>query len=509
LGRTTDLEKISRLVANNHISVVGPKYIGKTVFLRAAADRLAEAENGFTGVIYWDMRHSTPADDSGFYVAFADILSRGLRSTSPDESAWIAELGSEPYEGIEDAFRTLAEEKKRYLVCLDGFDDLLGGGVFTKALWDNLRNLGELGSLKYLTGSRRRLRELCKVRALLASDFWRLFGTSPFKLTCLSSEDIRAFLKPMKDGGRVLEQGAVTEIVNWSGGIPLLVSLICSELWEQSGVGSMISNSTVTSLMDNVIAGADDALDDLWQSFDVDQQVALASICRRDVLRATDVPGLLNPLLDAGMVIPSGTGFAVPSGLLRRYAAGGSAQTGLGVKMLFGDRKSFDRNIRNVLDLRLKQVESADDELRDHLMSMVEKLDKPHVVIGSIRLILNRAFELIWQSEFGGTTVPGDVIREWKRLTDRPVPSTVPADIGPQCQLLKIITDPNCEWKARTSRYTYTLIEGMPAPGNIGSHLTGSRPDLGYCVALGFWCIQLVEQLSAELRAFDAVRQRT
>jgi hypothetical protein len=48
----------------------------------------------------------------------------------------------------------LAAEKKRYLVCLDGFDDLLGGGVFTKALWDNLRNLGELGSLKYLTGSR-------------------------------------------------------------------------------------------------------------------------------------------------------------------------------------------------------------------------------------------------------------------------------------------------------------------------------------------------------------------
>ena len=114
---------------------------------------------------------------------------------------------------------------------MDGFDDLLGGGVFTKALWDNLRSLGELGSLKYLTGSRRRLRELCKVRALLASDFWRLFGTSPFKLTCLSREDINAFLKPMEDGGRVLEQGAVTEVGNWSGGIPLLVSLICLELW--------------------------------------------------------------------------------------------------------------------------------------------------------------------------------------------------------------------------------------------------------------------------------------
>jgi hypothetical protein len=493
------MEKISRLVANNHISVVGPKYIGKTVFLRAAADRLAEAESGFTGVIYWDMRHSTPADDSGFYAAFAETLSGGLRATSPDESNWLAELGSEPYEGIEDAFRTLAQEKKRYLVCLDGFDDLLGGGVFTKSLWDNLRNLGELGSLKYLTGSRRRLRELCKVRALLASDFWRLFGTSPFKLTCLSAEDIRAFLKPLEEGGRVLEKGAVTEIANWSGGIPLLVSLICSELWEQSDVGSTVTNTTVTSMMDSVIAGADDALDDLWQSLDVDQQVAVASISRGDALCAADVQGSLNPLLDAGLVVARGAGFAVPSGLLRRHAAGGSAQTGLGVKVLFGDRKSFDRNIRNVLELRLKQVESPDEELRDHLTSMIDKIDKPHVVMGSIRLILNRAFELIWQSEFGGTTVPGEVVRDWSRLTDRPAPSTVPADIGSQCYLLKIITDPNCQRKARTSRYTYTLIEGMPAPGNIGSHLTGSRPDLGYCVALGFWCIQLVEQLSAEI----------
>jgi predicted AAA+ superfamily ATPase len=55
-GREPDMEKIVRLIAKNHVSVVGPKHIGKTVFIHALAGHVAAGKDSFTGSVYVSVR---------------------------------------------------------------------------------------------------------------------------------------------------------------------------------------------------------------------------------------------------------------------------------------------------------------------------------------------------------------------------------------------------------------------------------------------------------------------
>jgi hypothetical protein len=52
-------------------------------------------------------------------------------------------------------FDELDKDNKRLLIVLDGFDHVLAGTGLTRNLWDQLRSLGEKGSLRLVTGSRR------------------------------------------------------------------------------------------------------------------------------------------------------------------------------------------------------------------------------------------------------------------------------------------------------------------------------------------------------------------
>jgi hypothetical protein len=141
----------------------------------------------------------------------------------------------------------------------------------------------------------------------------------------------------------------------------------------------------------------------------------------------------------------------------------------------------------------------VDEQIWDYLKIILENLDKPHIVITAPRAIVNRAFELIWHREVPDGNIPGEWTRKFSKMTERPLQGKIPSDIGLQCRLLELMTDSRCDVKTRVSRYTYTLIDALPAPGNIGSHLLGARHSVGYSVALAFWCLQLADRLASEL----------
>ncbi len=498
-GREPDMEKINRLIGKNHVSVVGPKHIGKTVFLSALTERFATGKDSFTGSVYWDMRHNTPTDDVGFYVEFARILSDGLKSTSAVEAEFLKDARKDGYQSIETVFGALSEEKKCYLICLDGFDDLLGSGLLTKNLWDNLRALGQLTSIKYVTGSRKRLSELCVSRESRTSDFWRIFYDPPFTLGCFSEAHLSTFLVPFAEHGVTLSGGAKTELLNWSGGIPLQTTVLSHRLWDGANSGSELTNESVNAVAESLLESNSDALQDLWRSFDGEQQRLLAEIATGADLSGDT--GILRPLVDAGVIAVAKKKFSIPSRILGQYAAGVHGRVGSGLQKLFAGREDFEANIRSILEFRHLQMKGmVDEQIWDHLKVILENLDKPHIVIGAPRAIINRAFELIWQRELPDGNIPGEWTREFGKMMDRPLQGKVPSDIGLQCRLLELITDSRCAVQTRVSRYTYTLINALPAPGNIGSHLLGSRQSVGYSVALGFWCLQLADQLANELR---------
>jgi hypothetical protein len=149
----------------------------------------------------------------------------------------------------------------------------------------------------------------------------------------------------------------------------------------------------------------------------------------------------------------------------------------------------------------LAQLGGIDKTLRTHVTDMVEKLDEPDIVISKPRLISNRAFELIWAREFGGYTIPGEWMREFRNLANEAPPERIPDELGGQCRVLGLMTQENCGLRSRISRYTYHLLSGIRPASNTGAHLRGERQSFGYSVAVTMWCIQLVEQLSKELES--------
>ena len=392
----------------------------------------------------------------------------------------------------------LSEAKKCYLICLDGFDDLLGSGLLTKNLWDNLRALGQLNSLKYATGSRRRLSELCVSRESRTSDFWRIFHDPPFTLGCFTEANLGTFLAAFAEHGVTLSRGARTELANWSGGVPLLTTVLCNRLWDGASSGSELTNDSVNGVAESLLDSNSDTLRDLWRSFDGEQQRLLAEIATGANL--SEDTSILRPLVDAGVVVAAKKKFAIPSRILGKYAAGEHGRVGSGLQKLFADREPFEANIRSILEFRHLQMKGAvDEQIWDHLKIILENLDKPHIVIGAPRAIINRAFELIWQRERPDGNIPGEWTREFSKRTDRPLQGRIPTDIGLQCRLLELITDSSFPFPTRVSRYTYTLMNALPPPGNIGAHLLGPRHSIGYSVALAFWCLQLADQLAGEL----------
>ena len=75
-------------------------------------------------------------------------------------------------------------------------------------LWQGLELQGTYGtacvpcakhaSLRLVTGSRKRLRELCKTEDSRTSDFWEIFYDTPLMVGCLEEEDWEDFLHPFE-----------------------------------------------------------------------------------------------------------------------------------------------------------------------------------------------------------------------------------------------------------------------------------------------------------------------
>jgi hypothetical protein len=69
VGREVHTERAWRALTKtspSHISVVGPRHSGKTVFLTALANRVRNDGSFYTGTIYWDLGHLTPSSDADF-----------------------------------------------------------------------------------------------------------------------------------------------------------------------------------------------------------------------------------------------------------------------------------------------------------------------------------------------------------------------------------------------------------------------------------------------------------
>jgi hypothetical protein len=164
IGRVAIMERVWGALtkaAPSHLSIIGPRYGGKSVFLRGLQERAQADGSPYAGTILWDLGHLTPSSNADFMTVLSRKVAEELRAVDQQRfDAYAEQLGSGDYGDLREVMEALQDEKVRMLLLLDGLDRPLAADTLTRNLWDQLRELASQPSLRLVTASRQRLRDL-------------------------------------------------------------------------------------------------------------------------------------------------------------------------------------------------------------------------------------------------------------------------------------------------------------------------------------------------------------
>ena len=494
--------------------MVGPAHYGKSVLLRYLAEKHREGSSKYVTTVHIDLRRDTPTTDAAFKRRLAEEVRAGLRPHRPDLADFLAAEDDGIHELLIFAFAELESSESRLLVVLDGFDYALAGAGLTRNLWDQLRSLAQMTSLRFVTGSRRPLRELCRTEESRTSDFWEIFYDTPIRVAALDDADWDPFLQPLLAAGCTLDEPARKEIVNWTGGVPLLVCALLQRLWEHARELSRFTKTDIDRAAEEVRDERNELLATLWDDCDVDLRADLGALAAADIL--------LTELSDSRLLALRSRGFGKDSRnrlrgscrLIQRYAIQQLPALS-DLTRLFGTVAGFDANIRSLLELRFAQLDvaGADRELRESVSNAIRDLTPyPDSALTWMRRIASRALSLIWEAELPpDRTLPAEWIDEWQHAGVRNLPvdrGKLPRGSGAQCYVLRLIT--GTEHMRRQSRFvtkpTYLLVDHLQSVGDFGQHQEDYPEAIistGVVTAFVFAAISLVESVTSDLRQME------
>ncbi|MCB9694316.1 MAG: ATP-binding protein [Alphaproteobacteria bacterium] len=511
MARRVLLDRIDELQRSaQHISVVGPRAMGKTALLREVVARHQGGSDLFAGAALVDLRHDPPTSSHAALCRVAAALSEAFKGSGNSDLIGLAEevdLDAEPQEIFDQLKLTLewvADLELRVLLVLDGCDTVLQNPAIPRNLWDNLRALAQTPAktLRLMTGSRDQLHKLCYNPEARTSDFFRIFWDEPLFVGPFDEGDWK---EVFDNCGIDLDGSARKEMANWTGGHPDLVALILERL--DVGVGAR-GKPEVDGAAEAVLASGSGRLASIWMDCSDDSRGDIVRLAASSPVLASEFPTeRLRFLTDRGIAAQSGNKVHLTNRLVARIAEVKERDVS-GARRLFEAPEDFRANIRSVLDLRVAQVEGGDGVLMRLLRRALQHLpDDPGGTLGSARDVLDRALDLIWTAELPDGRVPTAWIDHWKfsgrmgrEIEDYARNPEIPEERGRQCGLLRLATGQQ-RLKPVTqhvSKSSFVLIEHIHNLGNLKNHSSG-EPSVTLAVSFVFAAIELTESLAREL----------
>ena len=497
----------------DHVSVVGPAYYGKSVVLWHLAASFRSGSGGYLTASHIDLRHGVPASDREFMYRFAQEIRAALQAARPQLAEPIEVEDETVHEVLGLVLEDLESEGVRLLVVLDGFDYALASTGLTRNLWDRLRALAQRDSIRLVTGSRRPLRELCRTEESRASDFWEIFYDTPTRITALDDSDIEAFLKPLRDAGCEFDESARKEIVNWTGGVPLLVCALLQRLSEEHA-GTPLAKWEIDQAGRAVEAERGQLLAALWDDCDDELRADLGILGDGDVPLTELSEKRRRAIEERGYGRVSRNRVHSSCRLMQHYAKA-QAPAIADLTRLLGTSAGFETHVRSLLELRLAQVsaETADEDLRDFVSNAIRDLTPtPEHALIWVRSIANRALQLVWNAELPpDRTLPAQWREEWahkKKVRYTHDGGRLPTSLGAQCNILRLAT--GTKDTPRQVRYitktTFLLLDHLQSVGNFGQHPDDSptaNVTVGFAASIVFAAISLLECLTHDLAAAE------
>jgi hypothetical protein len=509
VGRKSAMQRLTASLAKatpDHLQIVGPRFFGKTVLMHAVAEKIRSGDSRFKTVVLWDLAHNTPTTDDDFIRVLVQQISDQIASFNKDYADHLRGADGSGYSELREVIDILDGEKVKILLLWDGFDKAFGSSRLTRNLWDQLRDLASRPGLRILTASRKPLHELPRDSDSKTSDFWGLFDTSPVRLQCLDDEELGQATGQLTTV--TFGPGAKTELLNWTAGIPPLIFSVLNKV-NGAFKGATVEGADINRLATESIRDLNPFLGSLWSdcpesSKDLYFELVEAQSIDAKTCKYSDAA----PLEEKGFATRSGARIHAGCRLLQTYIKEIGADSG-SIGRLFGSQGAFEANGRIFLERRFSQTEISDPDLRLFLSRCLTDIpDHIDVCLYSIRGIVDRVLDLIWNVELGPKRqIPAEYTTEWQFRGERGAnedwAGQCPTSRGLQVRLLKLLTSP--ERAAVKAKYvtnvTYTLVESAHSFANLGQHPIGQKVDFGTAFVAMCVCIELASRTSRELAA--------
>lgn len=504
LGRQRIFDQIVRQLTKQspeHVSLVGPRHYGKSVILHGLAERFRAGHKDYGTAAYWDLRHDTPDSDSTFIQGFASSLKTALTANGSELAEFLDPFSANVVDLITLVLDEMAKQKARILAILDGFDHVLAKVSVSRNTWDAMRSFAQKSSLVLATGSRQRLRELCKTEESRTSDFWENFP-NPIAVGKLEEHDLDGFLQPFTARKIVLDGSARKETLNWTGGVPVLAAAMMEVLFDEAKDGTTLSKPDIDRIGKSISETRRDLVESLWDDCSEEIKADLAELHKRTSLPLSEVHNECRREMEhRGFVKALGGTLGSACNLMGTFAS--EQSSGIeGLRRLFGDASRFQANIQSLLELRTGQLVKADPMLRGYVQKAIRDISEPaHAVVWG-RSISDRALDLIWEKELPPTRLlPQEWTDNWKfsgiNWTDDQ--GRLPRRRGAQCNILRLIT--GTENSQRLAKYvtkpSYLLVDYVQSIGDFGQHREDSV-SLGFATAICIAAIELCDSLARD-----------
>lgn len=503
VGRSSLLDEILSAITKtvpDHIQVVGPRFAGKTVLVNRLKDIIIHEDNSvYSSVLLWDLGHGTPREDKEFLSQFAKNLADAICDKFPDYAAHLRDSRGTFQQDIAEVLELLNDETK-ILVIFDGFDKALSSDKLTRNLWDQLRELAQNKSLTLITASRKTLRELIRNPDAQTSDFWNIFLSTPIRINCFDENEISEILT--NHCQVEFDKGALTELFSSTNGNPVLLFEVLNHLLDGQGQGA-ISHSEVQDAVTKSFESNQNCIADLWNDCMPSTQDAVRllveenqvdRVCQNDVISITE----------KGFARKSNNRLVKPSHLVKMYLSTLENESSA-IDRLFKMPDSFTQNFNGVIAKRIEQISDIDPTLSRYLQRSLEDLpNHPDVCLSGIRGIIDQCFDIIWNVEFGGKSIPDGHFDIWRHQGEgrdlQDFKTSFPQG-AKRIRLLKVLTghDQSDPLAKVISRSTCVALNALYPYGDFGQHQEGENMSLQMVYSAMLLAVELVASLQTDI----------
>ncbi|MFC1652133.1 ATP-binding protein [Planctomycetota bacterium] len=494
----------------SNLSIVGPRYIGKTVLLKALIERAKQSESPYSLVCYWQLGYAPPQSDDQFIKQLCDLLYREMGTDAVMYKDYRDELEREKsFAVLKEVMDLLEMDGHSVLMVWDGLDKPLSQGLLSGFLFGQLRELFHVKQHHIVTATRATQSELARNKQVEDSPFWNMFDVNPVRVGPFDMEDCTAAIDLTSLN---VNPSGLKELGNWTGGHPVLLLSVLNTL---VGAGSgELNNSHVNDMAASVAANLSDFLDKLWNSCSTSVKNAFQLMIKHGELDKNLIgKDVARYLIARGFAVRDGGKLKPACRMFSQHVLDSKPDVST-LSRMFGEWENYRNEIRTVLEMRINQITPKNERLHRLVTRCLDDIpDYPDDCLNNLTSIEEIALDAVWQHEFGtASAVPDDVVSYWTqcpRDRDNIITAmmnaddwSLPCDRYKQLALLQRLTGSKLNFDPKSksvSKDTYVLLNAIHQFRNRSEHAEGQSIHEGVAVSALLICIELLSCLEREL----------